>query len=130
MTEHRVAAGNRPSRVLLTLLVACGPGPIMDEGDDGPTVDANVYAQGFCSLRCWRLGECGLAAGVPAQECEMDCVDEALAQLAEDPCWAECIEQRRCLVRWSACEEVLEEDAPTGPGTPCEEQTDDLDACE
>lgn len=68
--------------------------------------------------------------GIPHHDCEAACVDEALAELPDDPCWAEAIELRRCLVRGSACEDVPEETAPAGPGTTCEPTAADLDACD
>lgn len=128
----RLRAGSRSRRAfgVALLLAACTRGPIDDPGDEGPTVDADIYARGFCSLRCWRLEECGLDEGVAHEQCEEACVDDAVAALPDDPCWAEAIELRRCVVRWSACGDVPEESAPVGPGTTCAPQADALDACE
>lgn len=109
-------------------LSACGRTPIVLP-DDGPTVDAEIYAFGFCSLKCYRLDQCDLTGGVPKETCEQTCIDDALVTLPDDPCWAEQIELRRCWVRETACDGVDDEELPAGSDA-CEHREQELDACE
>jgi hypothetical protein len=112
---------------LASALLACGRTPIVLP-DEGPTVDGWIYALGFCSFKCYRLDQCDLA-DEPKETCEATCIDDALDTLPDDPCWAEQIELRRCLVREAACDGVDDEELPTGSDA-CEHRQQDLDACE
>ena len=121
-----------PCRALVTaaaatLLLACHRDPIQP-ADDRLTVDATVYARGLCSLKCYRLTECPEHA--PAADCEQGCIDEALENLAGDPCWAEWIEVRRCGVRWSQCAEVPDETIPADAPESCAARVEQLAQCE
>jgi hypothetical protein len=124
------AATNRAAvaLVLAATLVSCGRGPVYLPFD-GPTVDADVYALGFCSLKCYRLDQCGLAGGTSKEACEQTCVDEALETLPGDPCWAEQIELRRCVVRETTCDGVADEELPAGSEAVCAHRQRELDAC-
>lgn len=123
------AATLRAALAALALaLLACGRGPV-DLPLTGPTVPADIYAFGFCSLKCWRLDECDLTGGIPKQTCEQTCVDEALETLPGDPCWAEQIELRRCLVRETTCDGVADEELPAGAEAVCDHRERELDAC-
>jgi hypothetical protein len=105
----------------LAVLVGCHRGPL--EPDEALTVDAEVYAFGFCALRCFRLDECGFEGGTPYGEpaglCEEECVDELLETVRDDPCWSEEVE----------CDGLPDEDLPLGAGSPCEDDAATLDAC-
>ena len=114
---------------LLLPLLACGRSPI-DPPDQGPTVDATIYALGFCSLKCWRLEECGLADGATQDDCEDSCIDDALDALPGDPCWAEWIELRRCRVLEATCTGVEDEELPVDAQQACDERQQQLEACE
>jgi hypothetical protein len=114
---------------LTAALLACGRTPIILP-DEGPTVDAEIYALGFCSFKCWRLDQCDLTGGVPKETCEHTCIDDALATLPGDACWAEQIEVRRCLVREAACEGVDDEELPAGAEAVCDHRQQQLDACD
>jgi hypothetical protein len=110
-------------------LAACGRTP-PDLRDRGPTVDGWIYAYGFCSFKCHRLEQCGLAGEVSRDACETACIDDALETLSGDPCWAQWIELRRCHVRRTDCEDV-EAEAPTPSArAQCERRAEELDACE
>ena len=109
--------------------LACLRDPIRDL-DDSPTVDAGIYALGFCSHKCYRLDQCDLTGGIPKQTCERSCVDEALQIFPSDPCWAEQIEVRRCIVRETTCDGVEDEELPSGSETVCDHRQQELDACE
>jgi hypothetical protein len=113
------------------VLLGCHRGPL--EPDDGLTVDAEVYAFGFCALRCFRLDECGFEGGTPYGEpaglCEEECVDELLETVRDDPCWSEEVELRRCIVDEVECDGLPDEDLPLGAGSPCEDDAATLDAC-
>jgi hypothetical protein len=110
-------------------LAACGRSPI-DEPDRGPTVDAMVYALGFCSLECWRIEQCGLESTTSTEECEDACIDDALDALPGDPSWAEWIELRRCRVLEATCDGVGDEQLPPGAEAVCDLRQQRLDACE
>lgn len=114
---------------LASALLACGRGPV-HLPIEGPTVDAEIYALGFCSFKCYRLDQCGLTGGVPKQTCEQTCIDDALDTLPDDPCWAEQIELRRCIVRETACEGVEDEELPSGSEAVCEHRQQELTACD
>ena len=114
---------------LAAALLACGRTPVQLP-DEGPTVDANIYALGLCSFKCWRLDQCDLTGGVPQQTCEQTCIDDALETLPDDPCWAEQIEVRRCLVREAACEGVDDEELAPGSEAVCDHRRQLLDACD
>lgn len=119
--------------VLVTACVAglgsCGRGPV-DLPSDGPGVRGDIYALGFCSLKCYRLDQCGLTGGIPKATCEQTCVDDALETLPDDPCWAEQIELRRCIVRETACDRIEDEELPAGSEDLCEHRQHELDECE
>lgn len=108
-------------------LLTCGRTPIVLP-HEGPTVDAHIYALGFCSLKCYRLEQCGLA-DEPRQTCENACIEDAVESVPNDPCWAEWIEVRRCWVRRAECDGVGDEELPVG-STLCEHREQELDACE
>jgi hypothetical protein len=112
---------------LASALLACGRTPIVLP-DEGPTVDAEIYALGFCSLKCYRLDQCDLTAGIPKEACEQTCIDDALDTLPDDPCWAAQIELRRCWVREAACDGVADEELPAGSDA-CDHRQLLLDAC-
>jgi len=118
---------------LATLLasapLACGRTPI-DLPNDGPTVGAEIYALGFCSLKCYRIDQCGLAGGVPKETCQQECIDDALRVLPVDPCWAEWIEVRRCWVRETDCDGLEDEELPANADFVCDRRERELDACE
>lgn len=114
---------------LASALSACGRTPI-DLPERSPTVDAEIYALGFCSFKCYRLDQCGLAGGVSTEACEQTCIADALESLPEDPCWAEQIEVRRCWVREAACDGVEDEVLSADWETACEHREQELDACE
>jgi hypothetical protein len=135
--EHspgRIAAATRApttaGHVLMLVLAlgACGRSPV-HEYPDSPSVDAEVYAHGFCSFKCYRLDQCDLTGGIPKQTCEQTCIDEALETLPDDPCWAEQIELRRCIVREAACDGVEDEELPSGSEAECEHRAEQLEAC-
>lgn len=113
----------------LACLLACSRGPIQPE-PDGPTVDAELYATGFCSLKCYRLAQCGLADEADHEACEDACIDDAVESLPGDPCWAEWIEARRCRVRETTCDGVADENPPDPPVSLCEHRESLLDQCE
>ena len=108
---------------------ACGRSP-PGEPDRGPTVDGAIYALGFCSLKCWRLEQCGLADPSAQDDCEAACVDDALDTLPDDPCWAEWIELRRCRVLEATCAGVDDEELPADMDDICDERQQRLDTCE
>lgn len=108
--------------------LACGRGPV-DLPIAGPTVGAEIYALGFCSLKCYRLDECGLTGGISKETCEQTCVDDALETVPTDRCWAEQIELRRCVVRETSCEGVEDEELPAGSEGLCVHRQQQLDAC-
>ncbi len=113
---------------LSLFLAACQRAPL-EPNDDGPTIDARGYAHGFCSLKCYRLAECGLdEASTPS--CADECVDEAVNALPLDPCWAEWIELRRCSVLNASCDGIADEMLPAGSETICERREQGLGACE
>ena len=116
---HVVALG-------LLLLTACYRETLPIQS--GPTVDARPYAAGVCSLRCFKLEECGALEG-SVETCETTCTEEALATLDEDPCWVETIEVRRCVARKMECADIIADEIPDGDDTPCEKWLDFLDAC-
>ena len=107
---------------------ACSRGPI-EPDDDRLRVDAETYARGLCSLKCYRVEECGLASQT-AEECKAECVDEALETVAGDPCWAQWIEERRCHVEKSSCENVLDESPGPAAEAACERRSEQLSSCE
>lgn len=114
---------------LTSTLLGCGRGPV-DLPTRGPTVDAEVYAHGFCSFKCYRLDECGLTGSISNQTCEQTCIDDALEiPPGDDPCWAEQIELRRCIVRETTCEGVEDEELPAGFELACEHRAEQLEAC-
>lgn len=113
---------------LASALLACGRTPIVLP-DEGPTVDPWIYALGLCSLKCYRLDQCGLAVE-PKETCEAECIDEALETLPDDPCWAKQIEVRRCWVRRAECDGVADEELPAGSEAVCEHREEELDACD
>lgn len=110
-------------------LAACGRTP-PELLERGPTVDGWIYAYGFCSFKCYRLDECGLAGDVSQEACEDACIDDALETLADDPCWAQWIELRRCHVRRTDCEHVEAEEPTPSADAMCERRAEELDACE
>lgn len=114
--------------VLAPTLLACGRTPIILP-NEGPTVDPWIYALGFCSFKCYRLEQCGLAVE-PRDACETTCIDDALETLPDDPCWAEQIEVRRCWVRNADCDGVVDEELPAGSEAVCEHREQVLDACD
>jgi hypothetical protein len=107
---------------------ACGRTP-PDLPERGPTVDGWIYAYGLCSFKCHRLDECGLAGDSSQQACEDACIDEALDTLPDDPCWAEQIELRRCIVRETTCDGVEDEELTSGLEAACEHREQELEAC-
>ena len=113
---------------VLFFVVSCTRDPISEE-EDGPVIDARPYAEGYCSLRCYRVEECGLEPEVSREACEQACYDEAIDAL-DDPCWVEVIELDRCVVREMTCDDVAQEDPAIVDGSPCESWRDLLDACE
>lgn len=108
---------------------SCGRGPV-DLPTDGPGVRGDIYALGFCSLKCYRLDQCSLTGGIPKQTCEQTCIDDALETLPDDPCWAEQIELRRCIVRETACDGVEDEELPAESEDLCEHRQRVIDECE
>ncbi len=90
----------------------------------------NIYAHGFCSLKCYRMAECGLTEKSDTPACEDECTDDAVDALPSDPCWAEWIESRRCAVLNASCEGVDEEVVAGESEASCEGREQDLMACE
>jgi hypothetical protein len=120
----------RPAAILAaTLLSGCLREPIDDDEPDGPVVDAEYYAFGFCAQRCYRLEECGLQAGVDRDTCKAQCTEDAVADLETDVCWEERIELRRCVQVKASCEYVVDEDLPLA-GSACEDHVAALQTCE
>ena len=122
----------RRSRLVLLVVAlavpsACSRGPITPE-DEGPFVDAELYARGFCAQRCYRLDECGLPGAEDREQCKLECTEDALTTLETDACWEAQIELRRCIVVEATCEFVEDEDMPV-EGTRCEARQAELDAC-
>ena len=112
---------------LLTFLALACHRQLGEPEDERLTVDAEVVARGLCSLKCYRLGECGLA---PDDSCEDTCVEEALDALPGDPCWTQWIEVRRCGVRWATCDGVADETIPPSAESTCAPKLDRLAQCE
>ena len=113
--------------VLLLLPAACGRTPI-DVQEQASLVDPWVYALGLCSLKCFRLEECGVATQSKVQ-CEDACIEEALFT-PDDGCWSEWIEARRCRVRYAECRDVEDEELGAGLAGLCSERQAELDVCE
>lgn len=107
---------------------ACLRDPL-DDRPDGPTVDGRIYAEGVCSLRCWRLEQCN-ALDEPLDKCTTACRDEALESIFVDPCWVETLEVRRCVAQRLSCEQVIDDAIPDSHDSPCEQWLDHLDTCE
>ena len=127
----RVARPFVAALALITLLLfpACLRDPIEDE-PDGPTVEPEYYALGFCSYKCYRLVECGQLAADEHGTCEAACVEETLDALSGDACWEAWIEARRCNVRNAECGGVDSETLPAEAAGTCASRQDMLDACE
>jgi hypothetical protein len=135
MMEPRVAIGTTWRSlwwfglvVLMLFAPSCARDPI-SEGPDGPVIDARPYAEGYCSLRCYRVEECGLDPDVSREACEQACYDDAIDAL-DDPCWVEEIELDRCVVREMSCDDVAQDHPEIADGSPCEAWRDRLDACD
>jgi len=112
--------------MLLLASGSCGRSPV-HLVDEGPTIDPWIYALGVCSLKCYRLDQCGLAT--ESQEvCEAECIDDALELLPDDPCWSEQLELRRCSIRETECSGVADEELPAGSDA-CDHREQDLAAC-
>ena len=120
------------SRVLAIALLAATVSTLgcqrdaLGTGDDIPTVEAEPYAHGLCSLKCFRLVECGI--NDDSVVCEDACTEAALDEIHDDSCWAQRIEARRCRVRWTSCDRLADESAPDS-GV-CDGVEDRLSACE
>ena len=128
---HAEMPAHAPVALVLAVLAlgaACARGPIGEEADEGPTIDAELYASGFCSFKCWRLQECGGSEGAAPEVCEAPCVEDALEALPEDPCWADAIEVRRCAVRYAECPDIHDETLPAGSDA-CDPKLERLDGC-
>ncbi len=108
-----------------TLLAACTREPL--RLDEGPLVDAEYYARGFCAARCYRLDACGVLEG-DREACKLECTADAMVEFDDDLCWEERIELRRCIVVSGGCELVPGEDLPI-EGTECEDEAAVLAAC-
>lgn len=113
----------------LLLCSGCLREPIEDD-PEGPTVEPEYYALGFCSLKCYRLVECGQIADDEHATCESACVDETMEALSGDACWEAWIELRRCTVRHAECGGVDSETLPAAMAANCAARQDGLDACE
>ncbi len=87
-----------------------------------------IYAYGFCSHKCYRLDECGLAVE-SKDACERACIDEALETLDSDPCWAQQMELRRRFVLEAQCDGVDDEELPAGAAAVCDEREGELLEC-
>ena len=113
---------------VFAFVTACARGPVGEEADEGPTIDAEHYVGGFCSFKCWRLEECGGSESAAPEDCEAPCVEDALEALPEDPCWADGVEVRRCAVRYAECPDVRDETLPAGSDA-CDPKLERLEAC-
>jgi hypothetical protein len=120
-----------PRALLVALLLSpgCLRDPITDE-PDGPTVEPEYYALGLCSLKCYRLVECGQLAEAEHGTCEDACVEETLEALSGDACWEAWVEVRRCNVRNADCSDVEAETLPAADEATCAARQDMLDACD
>lgn len=98
---------------LLVTCVACGPEVTLDFD-----ADAETYVRAWCEDRAAKYEEC-----VPVVEqierpfILEECIEDELE--FDDPCFAEEIEFGRCRLERLSCEEYLDVQVDTRPGSVC-----------